>query len=64
MLENRQSAHYWSNSHTQIGVAHDRSVSAQQNMLEMVPFSELQQGELYIIKIKLVVIALFQGNPL
>ncbi|KAI8375069.1 hypothetical protein EDC96DRAFT_572194 [Choanephora cucurbitarum] len=61
MLENRQSAHYWSNSHTQIGVAHDRPVSAQQNMLEMVPFSELQQGELYIIKIKLVVIALFQG---
>ncbi|RCI02289.1 hypothetical protein CU098_012297, partial [Rhizopus stolonifer] len=43
--------------------SHTPSVTADNEyMLDLVPLSELQQGELYILKIKLVAIGLFQGT--
>jgi hypothetical protein len=36
--------------------------SIHEESLDLVPMNDLQQGELYIIKIKLIAIALFQGE--
>ncbi|KAI8974996.1 hypothetical protein BDB01DRAFT_908582 [Pilobolus umbonatus] len=53
----------WSNNQTPRHNSVDSSNTDpnHEEMLEPVPVSELRQGELYIIKIKLIAIGLFQG---
>ncbi|CAO3623782.1 unnamed protein product [Mucor hiemalis] len=50
----------WPTSHTPSPESVKTS-SIHEEYLDVVPLNELQQGELYIIKIKLIAIALFQG---
>lgn len=64
--KNRKSTQFipsWPNSHAPKNVAESTKTSSiHEESLELVSLNELQQGELYIIKIKLIAIALFQGN--
>lgn len=64
--KNRKSSQFipsWPNSHApKVTPESTKSSSIHEESLELVSFNDLQQGELYIIKIKLIAIALFQGE--
>ncbi|KAI7888363.1 uncharacterized protein EV154DRAFT_518040 [Mucor mucedo] len=63
--KNRKSSQFipsWPNSHAPKATPESTKTSSiHEESLELVSFNDLQQGELYIIKIKLIAIALFQG---
>jgi hypothetical protein len=52
----------WPTSHAPTNGSIKSAHSNSEDCLGLVTLSELKQGELYIIKIKLVTIALFQGK--
>ncbi|KAI8073743.1 hypothetical protein BDF21DRAFT_495411 [Thamnidium elegans] len=63
--KNRKSTQFipgWPTSHAPKNTTESvKTSSIHEESLDLVPTNELQQGQLYIIKIKLIAIALFQG---
>lgn len=64
--KNRKPAQFlpnWPNSHAPKAASakSTNTTSIYEESLDQVTLNELQQGELYILKIKLIVVALFQG---
>lgn len=66
--KNRKSSQFipsWPNSHAPKTTPESMKTSSiHEESLDLVSFNDLQQGELYIVKIKLIAIALFQGNDI
>lgn len=65
--KNRKSKQFitnWPSSHAPKYASNEstRTASIHEETLDHVSTNELQQGELYILKIKLIAIALFQGK--
>ncbi|GAA5803403.1 hypothetical protein HPULCUR_008883 [Helicostylum pulchrum] len=63
--KNRKSTQFipgWPTSHAPKNTTESvKTSSVHEEALDLVPINELQQGQLYIVKIKLIAIALFQG---
>lgn len=63
--KNRKSTQFipgWPTSHAPKNTTESvKTSSVHEEALDLVQINELQQGQLYIVKIKLIAIALFQG---
>jgi hypothetical protein len=64
MSKQKQFITNWPSSHAPKYASNEstKTASIHEETLDHVPTNQLQQGELYIIKIKLIAIALFQGK--